>query len=70
LWEWRIRDARDVVEVIAWAEEDRGERTFQLFVEESMFGHPETDRVRLIRLAGSDPTRADEPAAGMRFVAE
>ncbi|GAA2224747.1 hypothetical protein N1031_00050 [Herbiconiux moechotypicola] len=59
-WEWRIRDARDVFEVIGWAEAERGERTYQLFVEELMEEGNAAEGVRLVRLAGDDPTRAGE----------
>lgn len=58
-WEWRIREARDVFEVIEWAESERGERTYQLFVEE-LIGDAHAEGVRLVRLAGDDPTRVRE----------
>jgi hypothetical protein len=31
--EWRITEATDVQEVIAWAEAEHGDRTYELFIE-------------------------------------
>ena len=59
-YEWRITEATNVHEVIAWAESERGVRTYELFVEHSdkMESRTEgwTDAPGLIRLAGSNPT--------------
>lgn len=50
--EWRITGAADVHEAIAWAEAERGERTYELFIE-----YVESNERRgLIRLSGDDPT--------------
>jgi hypothetical protein len=69
-WEWRLRDARDVFEVIEWAEAERGERTYQLFVEEPIPEGLGTKGVRLVRLAGDDPTRVNAAASTITFVRE
>jgi hypothetical protein len=59
-YEWRLTDAIDVHEVIAWAEQERRGRTYELFVE-----HPHRMEARtegwvdapgLVRLAGTNPT--------------
>ena len=59
-YEWRITDAADVYEVIAWAESERADRTYELFVEHSdrMESRTDgwTDAPGLIQLAGFDPT--------------
>ena len=59
-YEWRITDASDVHEVVAWAESERRGRTYELFVEHTdrMESRDEgwTDAPGLIRLAGSNPT--------------
>jgi hypothetical protein len=67
-YEWRITGVADVHEVIAWAEGERGERTFELFIEhidrrESRSGW--TDLPGLIRLAGTNPT--DGPSVTIAF---
>ena len=57
--EWQIIAATDVHEVIAWAEKERGERSYELFIE-----HQDSEAGRtgwadgrgLIRLAGDNPT--------------
>ncbi|MCS5720020.1 hypothetical protein N1027_17960 [Herbiconiux sp. CPCC 205763] len=66
-WEWRIRDARDVFEVIAWAEGERGDRTYQLFVEEPILNGSRSAGVRLVRLAGDDPTRVGVASSTITF---
>jgi hypothetical protein len=54
--EYEIRDARDVHEVIAWAQRpEHGGRAFALYVSIERNGQP-----GLVRLAGVDPTRAAE----------
>lgn len=60
-YEWRITDATDVYEVIAWAEAERGERTYELFIEHVDRASGSGERMKelgLIRLAGDDPTAA------------
>jgi hypothetical protein len=53
--EYRLREAADVHEVIAWAHEKaRPEQTFTLYVELVQAGE-----IGLIHLAGSDPTVGD-----------
>jgi hypothetical protein len=57
-FEWRITGATDVHEVIAWAERERGDRTYELFLEhvesrESRSGW--RDAPGLFRLAGTNP---------------
>ncbi len=54
--------ARDVLQVIEWAETERGERSYQLFVEEPIGEGNVVTGVRLVRLAGEDPTRVSEGA--------
>lgn len=58
-YEWRVTGAIDVHEVIAWAEQERGGRTYELFVEHfnRMESRTEgwTDAAGLIRLAGTCP---------------
>jgi hypothetical protein len=58
--EWRITEAIDVHEVIAWAEAQRGERTYELFIEyvhrDASAAGEGADEPGLIRLAGADPT--------------
>ena len=50
--EWRVTEAPDVHEVLAWAEQRVGEgRSYQVFVEVA----PESG-LGLLRLRGSDPT--------------
>ena len=57
-FEWRITNALDEQEGLDWAMEQRGERTFELFVEhtERRLG-PDgwSDAPGLIRLAGTSP---------------
>ncbi len=49
--EWRLTDAADVHEVLAWAKGPNGRgRTFELFVETST-----SDGLALLRLAGTSP---------------
>jgi hypothetical protein len=60
--EWRLSGAADVHEVIAWAESERGGRTYELFVEQ--LTRRETpdgwvDAPGLVRLAGVNPV--DDP---------
>ncbi|MBT2497650.1 hypothetical protein J7E25_00910 [Agromyces sp. ISL-38] len=59
-YEWRITDAADVHEVIAWAEAERGERTYELFIEHvdrRASGAGEwIEEPGLIRLVGDNPT--------------
>jgi hypothetical protein len=47
--EWEVSGA-DVREVLAWAEANRGDRTYTLYA------CVPQDRLGLIRLAGADPT--------------
>ena len=68
-YEWRITEATDVNEVITWAEAERGDRSYELFVEhlermESRDGWK--DAPGLIRLAGTNPT--DGPSYTITFV--
>lgn len=59
-YEWRITAAADVHEVIAWAEAERGERSYELFVEHVDRRASETsewvEEAGLIRIAGENPT--------------
>jgi hypothetical protein len=61
--EYEIRGATDVHEVLAWAEVERGNRTFVLYA------RPINDApgdVHLIRLAGRDPNE-DAPGSQSRL---
>jgi hypothetical protein len=52
--EYRLSDVVDVGEVLAWARDrGRADQTFTLYVE-----HRDGDRLGLIQLMGTDPTRA------------
>ena len=52
--EYRLSDAVDVAEVLAWAQDrSRPDQTFTLYVE-----HRNADRFGLIQLMGTDPTNA------------
>ena len=52
--EYRLSDVVDVGEVLAWARgKARADQTFTLYVE-----HRNGDRLGLIQLMGTDPTRA------------
>jgi DNA-binding HxlR family transcriptional regulator len=59
--EWRITNAPGAQEVLDWAEDQRGERTYELFVEhtERRLG-PDgwSDAPGLIRLAGTSPVQS------------
>ena len=52
--EYRLSDVVDVGEVLAWARgKARADQTFTLYIE-----HRNGDRLGLIQLMGTDPTRA------------
>ena len=51
-YEYEVSQADDVAEVMAWADAERGTRTFTLY---ACVQH---DGLGLVRLAGIDPTRA------------
>jgi hypothetical protein len=53
-YEYQVSQADDVAEVMAWAEGERGTRTFTLY---ACVQH---DGLGLVRLAGVDPTRATQ----------
>ncbi len=48
-FEYEVADARDVREVLAWAEANRGERTFVVYA------CADHDGIGLVRLQGHDP---------------
>jgi hypothetical protein len=53
--EWRVTDAANVHDVLAWSDEQVGEgRSYQVFVEVS--AEREEQGVGLLRLRGADPT--------------
>jgi hypothetical protein len=52
-YEYELAGAEDVDAVIAWAEENRGGRTYTVY---AVARHP--DGPRLLRLRGVDPTRS------------
>jgi hypothetical protein len=51
-YEYEVSQADNVAEVMAWAEAERGTRTYTLYA------CAERDGLGLVRLAGIDPTRA------------
>ena len=53
-YEYEVSQAEDVAEVMAWADAERGTRTFTLY---ACVQH---DGLGLVRLAGIDPTRATQ----------
>ena len=56
--EWQITDA-SVHEVITWAEKERGDRNYELFIEHQERNEGRTgwvDSLGLIRLSGENPT--------------
>jgi hypothetical protein len=53
--EYEVRDA-NVIDVLGWAEQERGDRTFTLYLRRD-----EASGIGLVLLAGSDPT--EQPRA-------
>lgn len=52
--EWRLSGARDIYEVIEWANSDKKKRQYQIFSEYTV---PETDALGISLLYGEDPSK-------------